>query len=364
MERDWAMNSRIALSTVLAVITFSHPVWAGGENGGGEGADNMGDNWKDLMHPYLILYFLHTVNAGIACALAMKAPIVLIVVMVLSGISYLVSALVPIDMWNDNVSTSHWWLGFAKWVIVNALATIPVCCIQAFKLNDTIIQVIGCFVYIILGTNVVWTLGFEMPDWIRVVNAACALSLTLSLIIHCCGRRRHGKKLFEKVDGMVYGYGTPMAWLVCYTIWNALFVAEYSMGMTLQDILFWAMMFLMQCLDGNRRPVDIYFAYARPVQLGSYIAFGAAMGLIPYFRETPWLAELQPLKINSHAYFLFIASCNFLWSLLCLFWAFEGFMTGDDGVQDSDHKLMYDERELTLGEVEEGDEDSDYEDSE
>jgi len=313
-----------ALSALAAIIIPAVTISVG--DGNGEDT-SFGSKLADLLHEYLFLYLAHLVAALLSVVMTLYHPKIFMVVMACSGLLWPLSYATNVPIWHQEPLSKDWWLTFIKWVIVNSTAAIPVLYIQAYKpRTSSVTDVCAIFVYVILGANIIWTLLYEMPDWTRKVNGATGVSLTLSLIMHCYNHKiRHGRKLFENDHGtgMLHGYGTPLAWLVSYTIWNALFVAEFSMGMTFQDVLFWAMMYAMQFLDTHPKSVELYFAIARPVQLGAYIALGCWAGLgDSYFTKASDLDRKVPLQINHHAYFFFICCCNFVWSLYVLVWSF------------------------------------------
>lgn len=217
-----------------------------------------------------------------------------------------------------------------KWAIVNAFATIPVLILRAWKLSAQITNAFGVFVYVILGANILWTLGMDSKGHIIVyLNRVAGVMLVIALIAHCTAVCRAGLSLFEVRNAFPYGMGTSLPWLVCYTVWNALFIAKITVGGLLQDILFWVMMFAYSYIDDKQLPIELYFGFARPVQLGTYIGFTEMMGtFVPFFYEAKELTETRPLPINSHAFFLFIAFMNMVWSFVCTAWAFQRLFCG------------------------------------
>jgi hypothetical protein len=123
------------------------------------------------------------------------------------------------------------------------------------------------------------------------------------------------RKTWEPFD-VIYGYGTSLSWLVVYTVWNALFVMELAVGLILQDIAFWAMMIFFYYYSGEGSGIENYFAMARPISLSMYIATSDWPGLHDFFRK----AEPMGLDVTSHAFFLFLAVANFLFSFYVLYW--------------------------------------------
>merc|ERR1719217_769119 len=127
--------------------------------------------------------------------------------------------------------------------------------------------------------------------------------LVISLIVHCAAVCKHrgscsgkagqnGCGLVDIRNQFPYGFGTSFPWLVCYTVWNALFIAKITIGGVLQDFLFWALMAFYKYWDNKHLPVELYFFFARPVQLGTYIGFTECIGLfVPYFTEATALTE-------------------------------------------------------------------------
>jgi len=310
-----------------------------------EAAQNRATNLDDLWHPYILLYTGHCLAAAVGFVLSLQAPGCYAAVMVLSGLSFLYSAITGAGMWN-HLPGSYLWTGvFIKWIIVNIGATVPVLLLRSCKLSRTAIQATAVGIYVILGSNIIWTLGHDSQGHIVVyLNRTCGVALVIALLVHCVAvcvrgkrdvRSREAPLLFEVAQRFPYGFGTSMPWLVCYTVWNALFIAKITIGGLLQDILFWVLMVAYQNwdirADGVKLPLELYFGYARPVQLGTYIAFTEFVGtFVPYFYEATELTEEQPLPVNSHAFFLFIAFVNMLWSFVVVFWAFQRLFCGLD----------------------------------
>jgi len=275
--------------------------------------------WKNLDHPYVLLFWTHVTACGIATVLSFKAPITLMIVVACSGLLWPISAMFNLPIWDihNTPGKGSWWMTFVKWLIVDIAAGQPVLYLRAFRTSNNVVRYLGIWIYIVLGMNIVWTMLYVVDGWIRAINCAVGGFLTLSLVVNCIALTMHNKPLLEMRKGMPYGRATPFAWLLCYTFWNAMFVVDYSPGMTLQDILFWAMMYIFQFLDEEPMTVEYYFAYARPIQLAVYIATGCWSGIIPYFFQTPSLAMCLPLPVNDHPYFLFLCQANLLLSIYC-----------------------------------------------
>jgi len=275
--------------------------------------------WDPLFHPYVILFWTHVLMTAVATILAVKAPLTLMIVVVCSGLLWPISAMFNLHIWDEvhEPNSAEWWMTFIKWLIVDAAAGLPVLYLRAFRSSYSVVTYIGIWIYIVLGANIVWTMFYVVDGWIRAINTFVGGFLTLSLILNCVALTMHKKPLLEMRKGIPYGRATPFAWLLCYTFWNAMFVADYSPGMTLQDILFWAMMYIFQFIDEEPLTIEYYFAYARPVQLATYIATGCWSGLVPYFTQPMTLAKCLPLPVNKHPYFLFLNQANLLLSIYC-----------------------------------------------
>merc|ERR1719191_93122 len=123
-----------------------------------------------------------------------------------------------------------------------------------------------------------------------------------------------GVTLVQNKGEVTYGFGCSLSWLVCYTVWNALFVGDFAIGLTLQDILFWCMMFHYYYHSDQASGIEDYFTMARPIQLSTYIAASDFVGLIPFFRDADGIG----LDVNRHAFFLFIVIMNLIYSVYVL----------------------------------------------
>jgi len=303
----------------LSTVVINGTSWSLAE------AEQRATTLEDLWHPYILLYLLHCVACGVGAVMSLYTPYAYLVVNLLSGFSFLYSAITGAEMWGNKLGDFLWTGVFIKWLIVNLFATVPVLLLRARKMSPRVIKLFGYFVYGILGSNIIWTLGMESKGHIIVyINRVAGIMLVIALIMHCVAvcRAKPALDLFEVRSGFLYGFGTSLPWLVCYTVWNALFIAKITIGGLLQDILFWCLMAFYQYWDGHHLPIELYFAFARPVQLGTYIGFTEFLGtFVPYFYNSTTMSEHQPLPINSHAFFLFIAFANMLWSFVCTFWA-------------------------------------------
>eukprot|EP00420_Gonyaulax_spinifera_P034520 CAMPEP_0197869914 /NCGR_PEP_ID=MMETSP1439-20131203/706_1 /TAXON_ID=66791 /ORGANISM="Gonyaulax spinifera, Strain CCMP409" /LENGTH=382 /DNA_ID=CAMNT_0043488777 /DNA_START=41 /DNA_END=1189 /DNA_ORIENTATION=+ len=276
--------------------------------------------WKSMWHPYLVLFWMHVISASLATVASLHFPRVLLVIMACSGLLWPISWMFGLYLWDPKHAplSSDWWMTFIKWLIVDASAGLPVLACKGFDFSKKTVVAIGIGIYVILGANIVWTMLYKVDGYVRMWNTCVGGVLTVSLAVYCFAQSWHGKPLLEMVNGFPYGRGTSLPWLISYTVWNALFVMDFSMGMTLQDLLFWAMMYFYQCNDSQPLTIEFYFAFARPIQLGVYIAWGCWCGIVPLFRNAVPLAKHAPLHVNEHSYFLFIVSANLLLALYTL----------------------------------------------
>jgi len=283
-----------------------------------------------LWHPYILLYTGHCLVAAIFAVTSLYVPKVTCLILLLSGLTFLISALAGIPIWGHEPGT-YLWLGvFIKWLIVDLAASVPVLLMRGCHFSPKVVRLMGIPIYVILGSNVVWTMFMDSEQMAIVyVNRVCGATLAIALILHCAAVCRAGYGLFEVRGGFPYGFGTSYSWILCYTVWNILFAARIGIGTTLQDFLFWALMAFYQYWEGHNLPIELYFGFARPVQLGSYIAFTEFLGaFVPYFYEAPTLTDEQPLPIYSNSYILFIAWMNMLWSFCVVFWAGQRLVCG------------------------------------
>jgi len=286
--------------------------------------------WKDTFHVYHLGFWIHVGAATVGTVVSVKFPVTLALILAASGLLWPISWYFGLDLWEPKHApmTADWWMTFIKWLIVDAAAALPILAVKGLLLSEAKVQRVGDWIYCVLGANILWTMFYKVDGWVRCFNTLTGAFLVISLTVHCVAMRKYDKELVEMRHGFPYGRGTPVSWLFCYTFWNAMFLADFSIQMTLQDFLFWGMMFGMQWLDKEPHTIDLYFCFARPVQLGIYIPIGCWMGIIPLFAQAKNLEEHTPLDINGHAYFLFIVMCNFGLSLTCTFFAFQNLIMG------------------------------------
>jgi hypothetical protein len=274
-----------------------------------------------LLHPNFWTYWVHTVAQFIACILALKSPKALLVILVVATLCWPISLITGQPIWAMKPLATDWWLMCAKSIIVNICPTVPMLYCLITNAPKEKRQCCGIFVYCILWANVAWTLCF-LPmrfNAVSVTNAVCGVSLCISLVIHLVALCRRGVTLFEVKGDIVYGYGTSLSWLVCYTVWNALFVVELAVGVALQDIFFWGMMVAFWYWSDKTSGIENYFAMARPISLSAFIATSDWPGFLSYFRDG--IETSMGLSLTKHAFFLFIAMANVLYSLYVLYWA-------------------------------------------
>jgi len=247
--------------------------------------------------------------------------------MILSMLTFPVSAGFGIPVWEDAPWSFNWWMLVVKWIIVNGLAAVPLLCILSWKLSPGVQGALAVFIYVILGLNVCWTLLYPAPLVVQKVNNATGVILIVALIMHCLSICRRGIPLAElsETNGTIYGRGTSLSWLVCYTVWNAFFAGRaFSVASTLQDILFWCLMVQLYYNSDQARPIEDYFMHARPIQLGMYI-FGASLcGQIPYFHDVE-----QTAPFDNHPFYLFLIGVNLTYGVMVLVWSVIGLIQTD-----------------------------------
>jgi hypothetical protein len=272
-----------------------------------------------LLHPNFWTYWVHVLVQVIMAIMAIKCPCALLAVILLSVMCWPISAIFNHRMWGMIPFKPDWWLMAAKSLIVQWAPSTPMMLCLIYKPKQSVRQCAAIWTYIVLWLNVAWTLCFLPMAFktVAIVNGFCAISLLVSLTIHLVAQCRHKVTLFEVEDDIVYGFGTSLSWLVCYTAWNALFVIESAVGLCLQDIFFWAMMIFFWYHSECRSPLENYFAMARPISLSGYIASSDWPGLLDYFRNATPLG----VDLTRHAYFLFLATANFVFSFYVLYWA-------------------------------------------
>lgn len=287
-------------------------------------------DFYSLWHPYILLYSLHCVIAALFAIMSLKVPKTTCGLIAASGVTFLISACANIPIWGHSPDSFLWMGVFIKWLIVDLAATVPVLLMKGVEFSPRVVRMMGIPIYVILGSNVIWTMFLDSEEmFIVYVNRVSGACLTIGLILHCVAVCRAGLGLFEVRGGFPYGFGTSYSWIVCYTVWNFLFAARIGLGTTLQDFLFWAIMLFYQWYDDKQLPVELYFGFARPVQLGSYIGFTEFIGaFVPYFYEAPTLAEEQPLPIYSNSFILFVAWLNMLLGICVVVWAAQRAING------------------------------------
>lgn len=282
----------------------------------GDATSYDGDAW----HPLMLMWLLQSALALIACKVSVHAPKALLAVVILSSLVYPVSYALGEPIWYDAPGSFNWMLVLLKWAFVNVLAAGPLLCILSFKLSDSAQSALAVLMYVVLGMNVAWTWSYPTPLGTQKVNFATAVVLMLSLAVHCAALRRRGIPLahLDASTGVFYGRGTTLSWLVCYSVWNALFAgSNFSLYTSLNTILFWCSMVQLYYESGQARPVEDYFIHVRPIQLGMYITVSHTCGQIPYFKDAEDVQE----PLGDHPYYLFLCCVNLLYGLLVLEWS-------------------------------------------
>lgn len=266
---------------------------------------------QSLFHPYLWTYIIQVVCGAIAAVMGVYVPLPLLVLLLAAVSAWPLSWFCNLPIYAMHPGDFMWTMMALKSIIVNIAPTVPVLLICIFKFDKRGCTIAGYWTYAMLWANVAWTLGFPMPDLVMKVNGVCGASLCLSLAVRLISMACSRTVPAELRDGIVYSFGTSLSWLVCYTVWNALFVADFAVCLVLQDILFWCFMFYYWYHSNCASNIEHYFGMARPIQLSIYIAVSDWTGLIPFFRDAAGIG----LDVNRHAFFLFIASVNALYSM-------------------------------------------------
>lgn len=273
-----------------------------------------------LLHPNFCMYYIHVVAAGIAVLMALYVPSLLMALLISMVLLWPASYVLGFQICRLEPGSSTWWLMCIKSAIVNICPTTPVllCIIKKDTWGRAHHQIAGGIGYFILWANVFWTLFFPLlatynHNLTCTFNTMTGGSLCIALLVHLFGHYRNNVDLCHVEGKVFYGCGTSLSWLICYTVWNALFVLTLAPGLTLQDILFWAMMFAFYYYTGKSHPIEDYFSMARPIQLGMYIGLSDWADLIPFFC-VPGVG----LDVNRHAFFLFISTFNFIYSFYVL----------------------------------------------
>jgi hypothetical protein len=172
-----------------------------------------------LLSPHFWTYWVHTVAQGIAVIMALKCPCALLVVVILSVLCWPISLLANAPMWSMVPGTATWWLMCAKSVIVQWAPCGPMLYALIYKPSAKTRHCIAIWVYIVLWLNVAWTLCFLPMRFnpVSVGNGFTAVSLLISLPIHLVALSRKGVTLFVVKGDVLYGFGTSLSWIVCYT---------------------------------------------------------------------------------------------------------------------------------------------------
>jgi hypothetical protein len=250
--------------------------------------------------------------------MALKSPKALLILLVAAVLCWPLSWMLNEPIWHMNPGESTWWLMAIKSAIVNIAPTAPMLLCLIFRPSPKVSHRVGIWGYFILWSNVFWTLFF-LPmafNAVSVTNAVCAISLDISLIIHLVALCKKGVGLCEVRGKFFYGYGTSLSWLVCYTVWNGLFVVEAAVGLVFQDIAFWGVMLVFYYWSNCHTTIENYFAMARPISLSTFIASSDWPGFLNFFRK----ADPLGLELTSHAFFLFLAVGNVFFSFYVLYW--------------------------------------------
>jgi len=275
------------------------------------------------------------------CKASVQFPKAVLAIMIVSVLAFPVSAVLGIPIWEDVPWSFNWWMLLVKWIIVNGLAAMPLLCILSWAPSLGVQRALTVLVYAILCMNVLWTLGYPAPLPVQKVNNTTGVILTVALILHCVSLCRQGIPLaeFSETKGerntarVFYGRGTSLSWVVCYTVWNALFAGAWnSVSTTLQDILFWCLMVQLYYDSDQARPIDDYFAHARPIQLAMFILGATFMGQIPYFKDV----EATVAPFDSHPFYLFLSGVNLAYSVLVLVWTLIGLIQTDGPLRKFD----------------------------
>lgn len=304
--------------------------------------------WPDratLFHPAFWSYFIHfafqalTAIGVLLCVTPCKksscpdplriGAIITTVLLVLAVLCWPLSWITNQPIGKEAPGTMGWWFMTLKSLIVNIAPTVPMMYGLIFNPSAGCRQCLALWTYLVLWLNVAWTLlALSQPaqrNAVSLANGVCGASLMISLPVHICALIKRGvtpsrgRALAEVKGDIILGYGTSLSWLVCYTAWNATFVfTTLVVSCTLQDIFFWAMMLFFYYWSDAASPIENYFFMARPLSLSAYIASTDWTGFLEFFRSGP------PFKLDltRHAFFLFIALANAVYSLYVLYWEF------------------------------------------
>jgi len=303
--------------------------------------------WPDrasLLHPAFWSYFIHfaaqaaTCIGVLVCVMPSKKPsspdplrlgaIITTILLVLAVICWPLSWITNEPIGKQVPLTNDWWFMVLKSLIVNWAPTVPMMLCLIRNPSAKCRHYSALWTYFVLWLNVAWTLLALLDpaqvNAVSIANGVCGASLMISLIVHNVALMKkgvspaRGRALCEVKGDIILGYGTSLSWLVCYTAWNATFVfTTLVVSCTLQDIFFWAMMIFFYYWSAAASPIENYFFMARPLSLSAYIATTDWIGFMDFFRSGP----PYKLDLTRHAYFLFIAVANAVFSLYVLYWA-------------------------------------------
>lgn len=306
----------------MPAVAGEEPRWKVGE----EGYAVVYPELETLLHPNFASYFLHAIFLAICAIMGIYCKCALVVFLALLVVAWPISAIFGLSIYAMKPFDGMWCAMMAKSIIVNWLPTIPMLLMGIMNCSRTLRQAAGIWVYFAFWCNIFWTLLFPMPDLVMKANGLAGAVLCCSLIIRLFALCKAGVDTFEVKDNFIYGYGTSLSYLVCYTVWNALFVSDMAVGLSLQDILFWVLMVFYYYWSGKVADVEDYFAMARPIQLSVYIGVSDVIGMIPWFKAQKPIG----LDMNRHPYFFYIAIMNFIFSWYVLYCDINWYLNPDE----------------------------------
>merc|ERR1719464_1682869 len=107
--------------------------------------------WKEMWHPYILLFWTHVFLAGAATIASLHCPKVLFVLMACSGLLWPISWATGQTLWDSKHSpgSADWWMTFVKWLIVDAAAGLPVLACKAFTFSKNTVVAIGIGIYVV-----------------------------------------------------------------------------------------------------------------------------------------------------------------------------------------------------------------------
>lgn len=220
----------------------------------------------------------------------------------------------------------------------------PCRCFASYLGKSALVQTaLTVFLNVILGVNVLWTLGYPAPLPVQKVNNTTGVILTVALILHCVSLHRRGIPLAEvfetngerKTARVLYFRTPPLSWIVCYTVWNVLFAgACMGVPVALQDILLWCLMVQLYYDSDQARPIEDYFGHVRPIQLAMWILGTTFMGQIPNFKDV----EPIPALFDSPPFYLFLSGVNLGYGILVLVWTLIGLIQTDRPLRKFDSR--------------------------